>query len=84
MRSCQAGRSLCLRDWVSVGACGAYTDLQVKYTSNYVARINTALTTAIGLKQDVLTTTNLFTKFNTTDFVVSDDKIRINKTLELG
>jgi hypothetical protein len=56
-----------------------------KNTSNYVDRINTSLTTVIGLKQDVVTTTNLFAnKFNTTEFVVSSDKIRINKSLELG
>jgi hypothetical protein len=42
--------------------------------------INTELTTAIGLKQDVLTSTNTIGAFNTaTDFVVNGTKIELTK-----
>jgi hypothetical protein len=49
-------------------------------TSNYVARINTELTTALAGKQATLTSTSLATLLNTTtDFVVNGAKIDLSQ-----
>ena len=49
-------------------------------TSNYVARVNTALTTSIAAKQDTLTSTLLAPLLNTTtDFVLNGTKIDLSQ-----
>jgi len=71
----------------SAGNVGIGTTDTTTYKLNVGGTLNTtglyvngsALTTTIGLKQDVLTSTNTIGVFNTTDFVVNGDKIELTK-----
>jgi hypothetical protein len=75
-----------------VGIYGSnYTDLQVIYTSNYVERINTELgvrvdntSNYVATKQDILTASLLLPYFNTMDFLVANDKIKLTAPVQIG
>jgi hypothetical protein len=61
---------------------GNYSDKVGVWDSNYVDRINTTLTTSIGVKQDILTTTVLYPYFNSDSFYIKDNKINSRKLIQ--